>query len=487
MTQTLTPVKPAKLIINGAPVDAASGETYTTMNPATEEPICTVAKAGAEDVDRAVKAARAAFDSGPWPRMKPADRQRILWRLGDLILEHGDELGRLETLDNGKPIFESRQIDVSMVASCFHYFAGWATKLYGDTIPVNPAWFNFTLREPLGVIGAIIPWNFPMIMVGWKCAPALAAGNCVVLKPAADTPLTAIRIGQLALEAGLPPGVLNVVPGPGSVAGMALVRHPEVDKISFTGSTEVGQLIMRESAAGLKKLTLELGGKSPNIVFADADIESAVRGATTGIFYGKGEVCGAGSRLLVERSIHEAFVAKLVERAKKLAPADPLDPKTRLGSLVNAKQMERVLEYVKIGVGEGARLVAGGERQPVNGKGAFVQATVLDGVDNGMRVAQEEIFGPVLAVIPFDSVDDAVAKANATPYGLASGVWTQDVKKAHSVARRLKAGTVWVNMYNFYDPGMPFGGTKASGFGRDLGPDCLRDVTQSKSVWVNLE
>jgi aldehyde dehydrogenase (NAD+) len=487
MTDTLAPVAPGRLIINGEAVDAASGRTFSTTNPATEEVITQVAEAGVEDVDRAVKAARAAFESGPWPKMRAAERQRILWKLGDLILANADELARLETLDNGKPIFESRQVDIPTVAGCFHYFAGWATKLYGDTIPINPAWFNFTLREPLGVIGAIIPWNFPMIMVGWKCAPALAAGNCVVLKPAAETPLTAIRIGQLALEAGLPPGVLNVLPGPGSIAGMALVKHPEVDKISFTGSTEVGQLIMREAAGTLKKLTLELGGKSPNIVFADADLESAVRGATTGIFYGKGEVCGAGSRLLVERSIHEAMVAKLTERAKKLVPADPLDPKTRLGSLVSAKQMSRVLDYVKIGKDEGAKLVAGGERQPVNGKGAFVQATVFDAVDNGMRLAQEEIFGPVLAVIPFDGVDDAVAKANAIPYGLASGVWTQDVKKAHSVAKRIKAGTVWINMYNFYDPGMPFGGTKASGFGRDLGPDCLMDVTQSKSVWLNME
>ncbi len=487
MTDTLAPVAPGKLVINGELVDAASGRTFTTVNPATEETITTVAEAGAEDVDRAVKAARAAFEGGAWPKMRAAERQRVLWRLGDLILQHADELARLETLDNGKPIFESRQVDIPMVAGCFQYFAGWATKLYGDTIPVNPAWFNFTLREPMGVIGAIIPWNFPMIMVGWKVAPALAAGNCVVLKPAAETPLTAIRIGQLALEAGIPPGVFNVLPGPGSVAGMAMVRHPQVDKISFTGSTEVGQLIMREAAGTLKKLTLELGGKSPNIVFADADLESAVRGATTGIFYGKGEVCGAGSRVLVERSIHEAFVAKLVERAKKLQPADPLDPKTRLGSLVSAKQMGRVLDYVKVGTAEGARLVAGGERQPVNGKGAFVQATVFDAVDNSMRLAQEEIFGPVLAVIPFDGVDDAVAKANGVPYGLASGIWTQDVKKAHAVARRLQAGTVWVNMYNFYDPGMPFGGTKASGFGRDLGPDCLLDVTQTKSVWLNME
>ena len=487
MTDTLAPVQPAKLIIAGEAVDAASGMTFTTVNPATEEPICAVAEAGVEDVERAVQAARAAFDQGPWPKMRPAERQRILWKLGDLILEHADELGRLETLDNGKPIFESRQIDVPMVAGCFHYFSGWATKLTGETVPVNPAYFTYTLREPLGVVGAIIPWNFPMIMVGWKCAPALAVGNTVVLKPAMETPLTAVRIGQLALDAGLPPGVLNILPGRGSVAGEALVRHPQVDKISFTGSTEVGQRIMREAAGTVKKLTLELGGKSPNIVFADADQEAALRGATTGIFYGKGEVCAAGSRLLVEKSVHAEFVAKLAERAKKLVPADPLDPKTRLGALVNEKQMKTVLGYVDAGVKEGARLVAGGQRQPVNGKGWFVQATVLDGVDNRMRVAQEEIFGPVLAVIPFDDADDAVRQGNAIPYGLAAGVWTRDVKKAHAVARRLRAGTVWVNMYNYYDPGMPFGGTKGSGFGRDLGAESLREYSQVKSIWMNIE
>src|SRR5690348_7855122 len=380
MTDTLAPVAPGKLIINGEAVDAASGRTFTTSNPATEEPITTVAEAGVEDVDRAVRAARAAFDDGPWPRMKPAERQRLLWRLGDLILAHADEIARLETLDNGKPIFESRQIDVPMVAGCFHYFSGWATKLAGETTAVNPAFFTYTLREPVGVVGAIIPWNFPMIMVGWKAAPALAAGNTVVVKPAELTPLTAVRIGELALEAGLPPGVLNVLPGKGSIAGEAIVRHPAVDKVTFTGSTEVGRHIMRTAAETVKKVTLELGGKSPNIVFADADLDQALRGATTGIFYGKGEVCAAGSRLLVERSVHAEFVARLAERARKLAPADPLDPRTRLGALVSKGQMEKVLGYVETGVQEGATLVAGGQRAPVQGRGWFVQATVLDGV-----------------------------------------------------------------------------------------------------------
>jgi acyl-CoA reductase-like NAD-dependent aldehyde dehydrogenase len=486
MAETLAPVKPGRLIIDGKAVDAASGATFTTTNPATEEPITTVAEAGPEDVDRAVKAARAALD-GAWSKMKPIDRSRVLWKLGDLVLEHADELARLETLDNGKPIFESRLVDIDMVARCFHYFSGWSTKLSGDTTPVNPALFTYTLREPVGVVGAIIPWNFPMIMVGWKAAPALAAGNTLVVKPAELTPLTAIRIAELALEAGVPPGVFNVLPGKGRIAGEALVKHPLVAKVSFTGSTEVGQHLMRTAADGLKRLTLELGGKSPNIVFADADLDAALKGATTGIFYGKGEVCGAGSRLLVEKSIHDDFVVKLAERAKKLVPADPMDPKTRLGSLVSKAQMDKVLGYVESGIQEGAKLVAGGQRQPVNGKGAFMQATVLAGVNNRMRVAQEEIFGPVLSVIPFDGVDDAVALANDVPYGLAAGVWTRDVKKAHTVARRLAAGTVWVNMYNFYDPGMPFGGVKGSGFGRDLGEACLQEYTQVKSVWMNLE
>ena len=486
MSNAETPVA-RDLFIGGSYRSAASGKRFETRDPATGELLAEVAEAGFEDLDAAVKAARTAVEGGPWAQMTPRQRGKVLFRAADLLMSRVDEFARIETRDNGKPIFESAKIDMPACAEALAYFGGYADKVYGRTLPSGTGSFLFTLREPVGVVGAITPWNFPLLQAMWKIAPALACGNAVILKPASLTPLTALLFAELLSQAGLPPGAFNVVPGPGEVIGQAMAEHPGIDKITFTGETETGKKILRAAAGTVKRVSMELGGKSPNIVFADADLEAAARGAFNGIFYGKGEVCAAGSRLLVEKSVHEALMEKLVERAKKAVPADPLDPKTRLGALVSRDQMEKVLGYVDTGRKEGARVVAGGERQPVGGKGWFVQATVLDGVDNSMRVAQEEIFGPVLSVIRFDDVDDAVRKANDIDYGLAAGVWTQDVKKAHTVARRLQAGTVWVNMYNFYDAGMPFGGWKQSGFGRDLGPECLRDVTQVKSVWISVE
>jgi aldehyde dehydrogenase (NAD+) len=478
----------SKLFINGEYVDSTNGSTFTSVNPATEESIAEVSAAEAADIDAAVRAARAQLEPGSaWQKMKPRDRAKVMWKLADILTARAEEIGRIETLDNGKPLFESQFVDVPSAAECLYYFAGWSGKVTGETIPIAENTFAYTLREPVGVIGAITPWNFPLMLAVWKIAPALACGNTVVLKPAENTPLSILKFAEYAREAGLPAGVLNIVPGLGPVAGSALVDHPGVDAIAFTGSVKVGREIMARASKTLKKISLELGGKSPNIVFADADLEAAARGALNAIFYGKGEVCAAGSRLLVEESVHDELMAKVSERAAKMVPADPMHPKTRLGAIVSKTQMESVLGYIDAGRSEGAKLMTGGERADIGtGKGYFVKPTIFTDVTPEMRIAREEIFGPVLATIRFSDADDAIVKANQTVYGLAAAVWTKDISKALRTVRAIKAGTVWVNTYNLYDPALPFGGFKESGFGRDQGRDALEKYTQTKSVWVNV-
>jgi acyl-CoA reductase-like NAD-dependent aldehyde dehydrogenase len=474
------------LFIGGSFRSSASGKRFLTRDPATGDTLAEVAEAGNEDLDAAVKAARSAVDDGPWKKMTPRQRGKVLLRAADLLTARVDEFARLETRNNGKPIFESAKIDMPACAEALTYFGGFADKVYGKTLPTADDAFLFTLREPVGVVGAITPWNFPLLQAMWKIAPALACGNAVVLKPASLTPLTALLFAELLSQAGLPPGAFNVVTGPGEVIGQAMAEHPGIDKITFTGETETGKKILRAAAGTVKRVSMELGGKSPNIVFADADLDAAARGAFNGIFYGKGEVCAAGSRLLVEKSVHEPLLEKLVERAKKAVPADPLDPKTRLGSLVSEKQRDMVAGFVKRGVEAGARLVAGGNRRDVGGKGAFFEATVFDGVTPDMEIAREEVFGPVLATLDFESVEEAVSLGNRVKYGLAAAVWTRDITKAMRVARAIQAGTVWINTYNFYDPGLPFGGYKQSGFGRERGEEAMHEYTQVKSVWTNL-
>jgi aldehyde dehydrogenase (NAD+) len=473
------------LFINNEWRPALSGKRFPVVNPATEEVIADVAAGDAADIDHAVAAARACFESAGWRDLSARKRGRLLVKAGDLLESRLEEFARLETAHNGKTLFESK-IELGMTVSTLRYYGGWADKITGDTLPVDGSFFTYTLREPIGVVGAIVPWNFPLNIASWKFAPALATGCTIVLKPASETPLTALAFAELALEAGFPAGAFNVVPGAGKTAGAALVRHPDVDKISFTGSTEVGRQIMKLAADTNKRVTLELGGKSPNIIFADADLKAAVRGAQTGIFYGKGEVCAAGSRLLVERTVHDQVVAQLAEGAKRLTPGDPLDKNTRLGALVSKRQQETVLSYIQKGVDEGAQLVAGGKAVKPNGKGYYVEATGFDRVEPAMTIAREEIFGPVLAVLSFDDFDHGVKVANQTIYGLAAGIWTKDIQKAHRAARAIRAGTVWINSYNVYDAGAPFGGFKASGFGRDLGREALDAYLETKTVWVAL-
>lgn len=479
-------ISQSKIFINNQFVESVSGKTFATLNPATGSEITQVSEGDAADINAAVAAARQAFsDGGKWSKSSGGRRGKYLWKISDLISRNVDELAYLETIDCGKPISETKNIEIPITADIFAYYAGAASKIEGETIPVNGNFFNYTLREPLGVIGLIIPWNFPLITAARKIAAALAAGNTVVVKPSEYTPLSTLKLAQLVQEAGLPEGVFNVVPGFGSAAGAALVNHPDVDGIAFTGSTSVGQQIMRVGANSMKRLSLELGGKSPNIVFSDSDVDTAVKMATAAIFYNKGEVCTAGSRLLVEENIYDEFVEKLAARAAKMVPGDPLLPDTRLGPLTSEQQLTKVVGYVESGKQEGAKLLAGGAR--IGSEGYFFQPTVFGSVSTTMKIAREEIFGPVLSALSFKDFDDAVQKANDTAYGLAAGIWTRDIKKAHNLARRIKAGTVWINTYNMYDAAMPYGGYKMSGFTRECGMEAIYEFyTQVKSVWVDL-
>jgi aldehyde dehydrogenase (NAD+) len=474
-----------KLLIDGKWRDSVSGETFATINPATEEVIAQVAEGNAADIDLAVKAARKAFDSGPWRTMDARDRGRLMYKLADLIESHIDELAELETLDNGKPISESRHADLPLVIDCLRYYAGWSDKIHGQTIPIRGHYHCYTRREPVGVVGQIIPWNFPMLMVAWKWGPALAAGCTVVMKPAEQTPLSCLRMGELALEAGYPAGVINIVPGYGETAGDALVKHPGVDKIAFTGSTEVGRLIMQNAAGTFKRVTLELGGKSPNIVFADADLDSAVNGAMLGLFLNQGQCCCAGSRLLVEDKVYNAMVERLADAGEKRKLGDPFDAATEQGPQVDKTQFDKVLGYIAAGKHEGARCVTGGER--FGSKGYFIKPTIFADVKDSMKIATEEIFGPVMQVLKFKDVDEVVKRANTTDYGLAAAVWSRDIKKAHTIAERLRAGTVWINCYDVFDAAAPFGGYKASGIGRELGEKGLDNYTELKTVTVALD
>ena len=479
-----------RLFIDGRWVEAASGRTFETPNPATGETLATIAEGDAEDINRAVTAARRAFDDGPWGRMTPSDRGRIIWKIGDLILDHVDELAQLETLDNGKPFAVAQAADVPLAADLFHYMAGWATKIEGNSINISVPYapganfHAYTLREPVGVVGQIIPWNFPLLMAAWKLGPALATGNCVVLKPAEQTPLTALRLAELIAEAGVPDGVVNVVTGFGETAGAALAAHDDVDKVAFTGSTEVGRLIVQAAAGNLKKLTLELGGKSPNIVFADAEPEAAIAGAANAIFFNHGQCCVAGSRLYVQEERFDEVVSGVADIAKSIKLGDGMDPDTQMGPLVSDEQLQRVTGYLDAGRSDGATAVTGGGRR--GDRGYFVEPTVLTGTRPDMRVVREEIFGPVVVASPFQNIDEIAKTANDTPYGLGAGIWTRDISKAHALAKKIRAGTVWINCYNIFDAALPFGGYKQSGWGREMGHEAIDAYTEVKAVCAQL-
>jgi aldehyde dehydrogenase (NAD+) len=479
-------VKPQQpLLIDGKWQDSVSGKTFPTLNPATGEVICQVAEGDRADVDLAVKAARRAFEEGPWARMNASERGRLLNKLADLIEQNREELAALESLDNGKPYRDAYNADLALTIKCYRYYAGWADKVQGKTIPVDGNYFCYTRHEPVGVVGQIIPWNFPLLMQAWKWGPALATGCTVVLKPAEQTPLTALRVAALAQEAGYPNGVINVVPGYGPTAGAAISGHMDIDKVAFTGEYLTGQIIMEAAAkSNLKRVSLELGGKSPNVVFADADLDAAVEGAYFGLFFNQGQCCCAGSRLFVEEKVHDQLVEKLVKKAKSQKVGDPFDPATTQGPQVSQEQYDRIMGFVEAGKKEGARLLTGGSR--VGSKGYFIEPTVFDDVTDNMKIAKEEIFGPVMNILKFKDMNEVIRRGNTTFYGLAAAVWTRDITKAHRLANALRAGTVWINCYDVFDAAAPFGGFKMSGFGRELGEYALQLYTEPKTVYVNL-
>jgi len=483
---TQTPIKQTKILIDNKWVDSVSGKTFETINPATGEVLAKVAEADAADVDLAVKAARKAFHSkAAWRRMSGAERAKLLNRLADLIEKNVDELATLESLDNGKPKHVARAADLPLVIACYRYYAGWADKIQGKTIPISGDYFSYTRHEPVGVVGQIIPWNFPLLMQAWKLAPALACGNTVVLKTAEQTPLSALRVGELIVEAGFPEGVVNILPGYGPTAGGAIARHIDIDKVAFTGSTEVGHLVMKAAAeSNLKRVTLELGGKSPNVIFADADMDQAVEGSHFALFFNQGQCCCAGSRAFVEEKVYDEFVQRSADRAKRRRVGDPLDRQTEQGPQVDNDQFKKILSFVESGKQEGAKLMCGGER--VGDRGFFVAPTVFADVQDEMKIAQEEIFGPVMSILKFKDMDELVDRANNTMYGLAAAVWTRDIGKAHHVANNVRAGTVWVNCFDVFDAAAPFGGFKQSGIGRELGEYGLQQYSEIKTVTVKL-